>query len=66
MAGPLFGPKMVLAGPLFLADYDFYFLFFFVFFSADQSLSNNIDNKSMHRSMFCLPRGVKRGRVMKT
>ena len=41
MAGPLFWPKMVLAGPLLLADYDF---FFAVLFRLDQSLSNNIDN----------------------
>ena len=58
MAGPLFWPKMVLAGPLFRP---IIIIIFFLLgdFSADQILSNNIDNQSVHRSMFCLPRGVK-------
>ena len=33
-------------------------------FSADKILSNNIDNLSVHRSMFCLPRGVKHSRYI--
>ena len=41
-----FWPKMVLAGPLFLPIIYFFFFFFFLpgNFSADQILSNNIDN----------------------
>ena len=41
MAGPLFWPKMVLAGPLIRP-----IMIFFLpgNFSADQSLGNNIDN----------------------
>ena len=31
-------------------------------FSADQSLSNNIYNLSVHLPMFCLPRSVKHSR----
>ena len=33
-------------------------------FSADKILSNNIDNLSVHRSMFCLPLGVKHSRYI--
>ena len=58
MAGPLFWPKMVLAGPFFRRIIFFFFLL--GNFSADKILSNNID--SIHRSMFCLPRGVKHSR----
>ena len=42
MAGPLFGPKMVLAGPLFRPI--IYIFFLPGNFSADQILNNNIDN----------------------
>ena len=64
MAVPLFWPKMVLAGPLFRPI--IYFVFFFLpgNFSADKILSNNIDNLSVHRSMFCLPLGVKHSRYI--
>ena len=40
MAGPLFWPKMVLAGPLFRPI----IIFLPCNFSADQILSNNFDN----------------------
>ena len=43
--------KMVLAGPLFWP-----IMFLFLLCHDYQSSSNNIDN--MHRSMFCLPRGM--------
>ena len=35
MAGPLFGPKMVLAGPLVWLIFFFFFFFWRVIFSAD-------------------------------
>ena len=43
-----------------------YISFFFLpgNFSADKILSNNIDNLSVHRSMFCLPLGVKHSRYI--
>ena len=62
MAGPLFWPKMVLARPLFRPIMIYFFFFLPSIFLADQSLSNNTDNLSVHRSMFCLPRSVKHSR----
>ena len=49
----------------FLADYDFFAGSFFSADHDDQRLSNNIYNLSVHRTMFCLPRGVKLGRYKK-
>ena len=61
MAVPLFGRKWFWLEPF---SGRLYISFYFLpgNFSADKILSNNIDNLSVHRPMFCLPRGVKHSR----